>query len=128
MPTIDSTYDAVEVMKPNLDAEAFDELQDLYSSDSFDEKDLKRYIVVNINNDLMVGTMGQYRTTVKVDYYYTCPIKDESTGLIKESPQIPIIGTNTVYDNTGSESEKQLRNVYLYCIGTNNWNLGGFFY
>ena len=101
-------------MRPNLDTTAFDELKRIYSSDTFDKDDLKRYIVINIDNDLMIGTMGQYRTIVKVDYYYTCPIKDSVTGIITESPQIPIIGTNTVYDNTGTEDEKQLRNIYFY--------------
>ena len=120
VPTIDSTYDAVEVMKPNLDSEALNQLRLLYPNDTdpIEMDDLTRYIVVNIENDLMIGTSGQYRTSVKVDYYYSCLIKNEDpvSGAVSYTPsgQIPIIGTNTVFDNEGAEAEKKLRNIYIY--------------
>ena len=114
VPTIDSTYDAVEVMRPNLDKEALEQLKLLYPKDTIEMEDLTRYIVVNIENDLMVGTSGQYRTSVKVDYYYSCIVKAEDGVTDEPSAQIPIIGTNTVFDNDGYEAEKKLRNIYFY--------------
>lgn len=109
VPTIDSTYDAVEVMKDDLDSETFYQKDMDYPSENLEQEDLYRIINITINNDLMAGPTTQYRTSVKVDYLYYIR-KDDNTF----TTPIPGIGTNTVFDNDGNESEKQLRNIYLY--------------
>ena len=109
VPTIDSTYDAVEVMKDDLDSETFIQKQMDYPGESVEKEDLYRTIEITIDNDLMAGITPHYRTTVKVDYWYYIK-KDDNSFTVP----IPGIGTNTVFDNDGNEAEKQLRNLYLY--------------
>ncbi len=109
VPTIDSTYDAVEVMKGSLDDDGLTLMQMTNPSESVSENNLYRIIEVTIDNALMVGTSGQYRTSVKVDYYYYIKKADNTT-----TQPLPVTGTNTVFDNDGNEDEKQLRNIYLY--------------
>ena len=109
VPTIDSTYDAVEIMRRNLDTEAIQELQIANQGADVSLDNLHRIITVDIENALMAMGEGQYRTKVKVsyEYYFTKP---DSTN----SDLLPPIPTNTVFDNEGDEDIKQLRNIYLY--------------
>lgn len=109
VPTIDSTYDAVEVMRRELDQEAIDELSVANSGATINLGNLHRVITVDIDNALMAGPGGGYRTKVRVsyDYYFT---KLDSTN----SDTLAPIPTNTVFDNEGDEDIKQLRNIYLY--------------
>lgn len=109
VPNIDSNYDAVEVMKTTLDEEAKAFLQMQNPSETVTDNNLYRIIQLTIDNALAPGSTTNYRTTIKVDYYYYIR---KSNGAL--TTPIQIIGTNTVYDNTGSELEKQLRNIYLY--------------
>ena len=109
VPTIDSAYDAVEVMKDTLDQDGLSLMEMSFPSETVSESNLYRVIEVTIDNDLMVGTTGQYRTSVKVDYYYYIKKADNTVTL-----PISVIGTNTIFDNDGNETEKQLRNIYLY--------------
>lgn len=109
VPTIDSTYDAVEVMKGNLDEESIGQLEIANPGITINENNLYRNIIITIENAQMAGSPGQYRTTVKVDYYYYIRKPDGTLSSL-----IQTIGTNTVFDNIGNESEKQLRNIYLY--------------
>ncbi len=109
VPTIDSTYDAVEVMSDTLDETNINKLEMNHPGLDVEEDTLYRSIVVTINNELMIGTSGQYRTTVKVDYYYCAEMAGGTT-----TPWIQTNSTNTVFDNVGNETEKQLRNIYLY--------------
>ena len=109
VPNIDSDYDAVEVMKSTLDEEAKDFLQMQNPGETVTDSNLYRIIQLTIDNELAPGSTTNYRTTIKVDYYYYIR---KSNGAL--TTPIQIIGTNTVFDNIGSESEKQLRDIYLY--------------
>ena len=110
VPTIDYTYDAVEVMKGSLDSETLARFEAEYPGEVIEESDLRREIVVTIDNALMAGPTTQYRTSVKVEYLYWF-IKDDGTPSF---PKVEGILPNVVFDNDGNESEKQLRNIYLY--------------
>lgn len=109
VPNIDSTYDAVEVMKTTLDEEAKVFLQMQYPGETITDNNLYRIIQMTIDNALAPGSTTDYRTTIKVDYFYYIR---KANGTLT-SP-IQIIGTNTVFDNVGTETTKQLRNIYLY--------------
>ena len=109
VPTIDSDYDAVEVMSDSADSQGKVELQDDNPGVVITDNDLCRLIEVTINNDLMAGPTTKYRTIVKVDYYYYYV---DAHG--NASDKVQYGGTNTVFDNTGTENENQLRNIYLY--------------
>lgn len=109
VPNIDSDYDAVEVMKTTLDEEAKAFLQMQYPGETVTDNNLYRIIQVNIDNELLSGSTTLYRTVIKVDYYYYIRKADNTL-----TTPIQVIGTNTVFDNVGSESTKQLRNIYLY--------------
>lgn len=113
VPTIDSTYDAVEVMKQNLDLDGLAQMQINNASETvvntLTDSNLYRIIEIEIDNALMPGPAGKYRTSVKVNYYYY--IKKADNHFTTPFPQG---GTNTVFDNAGNEDAKQLRSVYLY--------------
>ena len=108
VPTIDSTYDAVEVMSGTLNQANINKLQMDNPGLTINESNLYRKIVITIENAQLIGTT-QYRTKVKVDYYYRA--KKPSGGY---TAWVQETGTNVVFDNYGSETEKQLRNIYLY--------------
>ena len=110
VPTIDSTYDAVEVMKDDLDLTSLDQMKLNNPGEAkADGSNLCRTIEVTIENALMVGPSEEYRTTIKVDYYYYIQRNDGTFSI-----PIQTIGTNTVFENAGMEAEKQLRSIYLY--------------
>ncbi len=108
VPTIDSSYDAVEVMSQTLDQANIEKLKLNNPGLTVDESNLYREIVITIENALMVGPSGKYRTKVKVDYFYRAKTASGFT------PWIQTNSTNTVFENVGNEDEKQLRNIYLY--------------
>lgn len=109
VPTIDSDYDAVEVMSKTADSTGKTDLIDDNPGVTITDDDLCRLIEITIDNDLMAGPAVKYRTTVKVDYYYYFV---DAYG--NPSDKVQYGGTNTVFDNTGNENERQLRNIYLY--------------
>lgn len=109
VPTIDSTYDAVEVMDKNADSKGKTELEMANPGVTINDNDLCRLIEITIDNDLMAGPTTKYRTSVKVDYYY---YTKDAYG--NESDKVPLGTTNTVFDNVGNENDKQLRDIYLY--------------
>ena len=109
VPTIDSDFDAVEVMSKFADSTGKTDLQSRNGGLTITDNDLCRHIIVTIDNALMAGPTTKYRTTVKVDYFYY--IRDIYGNTLDT---VQFSGTNTVFDNTGNEDNKQLRNIYLY--------------
>ncbi len=110
VPTIDSAYDAVEVMKENLDSEAIHELESRaeYAGETIELGNLHRIITIDISDALMAGPSGLHRTKIDVtyDYYF-----EKQNG----TPSDPYEANKTVaFDNEGNEDVKQLRNIYLY--------------
>lgn len=108
VPTIDSAYDAVEIMPMTKDNAGIDHLKMENPGVAIDKSNLQREIVVTIENALMAGPTVQYRTVVKVEYYYRA--KKAGGGYTNWVSE----GTNTVFENVGNEAERQLRNIYLY--------------
>lgn len=100
VPTIDSTYDAVEVMG-NYDEQALTEFQ--LNCGAVDEKKIHRTITIKVENDPTVSAVDQ--TTVTVYYHY----EYEYNGTLYEADY-----DNIAFDNTNNETVQQLRNVYLY--------------
>ncbi len=101
VPTIDSTYDAVEVMGSNYDSSAILELASIGVTG--DPNDLHRRITISITDALMMG--GIYRTRIDVTYTYFYGSNPSDKYILKVA---------SPFDNEGLETEKQLRSVYLY--------------
>lgn len=99
VPTIDSTYDAVEVMG-QYDNEALNAFQLHFSTASIDETKIHRTITIKINN--AAAPLGADKTKVTVLYDY------EYNGW-----SMPTI-TSIPFDNEGNELIQPLRNIYLY--------------
>lgn len=100
VPTIDSTYDAVEVMG-NYDEQALTEFQ--LNCGAVDENKIHRTITVKVENAPTLLMVDQ--TTVQVFYHYE--YVDNGTTYTADFD-------NIAFDNTGNETIQQLRNVYLY--------------
>lgn len=108
VPTIDSTYDAVEVMEMHLDSETIADLSSMNPGETISQSNLHRIITIDISDALMAGTSGNHRTKIEVtyDYYY-----EKIDGTLSD----PYEGNKiTAFDNEGSEDIKQLRSIYLY--------------
>lgn len=105
VPTIDSTYDAVEVMGNNYDDKAIEQLQ-LLEGEAVDESKLHRTIEIEIDDAVMPG--GSHRTRVDVRYLYYF---DKSAGGISATFKAQ---ENTPFYNEGNEETKPLRSIYLY--------------
>lgn len=100
VPTIDSTYDAVEVMG-NYDEQALTEFQ--LNCGAVNENKIHRTITVKVENAQTLLAVDQ--TIVKVYYHY----EYEHNGTLYEADFDTI-----AFDNTDNETIQQLRNVYLY--------------
>lgn len=116
VPTIDSTYDAVEVMGSDYDDKAIVRLEQL-SGKTVDKEHLRRTIKITVSDALM-GT-GSYRTKIDVEYIYACDLNGDGIGddldgdgLTKDDEFVMKVASP--FDNTGAEDEQQLRNLYLY--------------
>lgn len=105
VPTIDSTYDAVEVMGKTYDEKARTQLA-ILEGEIVDESELHRTIEVVIDDALVPG--GAHRTRVDVNYYYSF---DKDDGTISASMKVE---ENTPFYNEGNESTRPLRSIYLY--------------
>lgn len=108
VPTIDSAYDAVEVMKQTLDNDAITELQRANPSETVTKSNLHRKITIDIQDALMAGPEGLHRTKITVYYEYYF-IKANGTKSKTET-----LTESYVFNNEGYEDVKQLRNIYLY--------------
>lgn len=116
VPTIDSTYDAVEVMGKDYDEKAVTRLEQL-SGVSLDTTKLRRTIKITIS-DALTG-IGKYRTKVDVEYIYSCDldgngVADDLDGDGLSSDDEFVMKVASPFDNEGNEDIKQLRNLYLY--------------
>lgn len=100
VPTIDTTYDAVEVMG-NYDDQALSEFQ--LECGAVDENKIHRTITVEVKNAPMISAVDQ--TTVTVYYHY----EYVHNGTTYEADYDSI-----AFDNTNNETIQQLRNIYLY--------------
>ena len=108
VPNMNSDFDAVEVMSNTLDSTAMTMMEDYNPGETVTDNNLYRIIQVTIDSALTPsGT--DYRTIVKVDYYYYIRKADGSL-----TTPMQVITTNTAFDNIGEEKSKKLRNVYLY--------------
>ena len=106
VPTIDSTYDAVEVMGDTYDAAAIAELSVKYPGETITPANLQRKIILKVDNDLTID--NKYRTKVTVSYEYKFRKADTTMSDVYEYKiSIP-------FNNEGDENDKSLRNVYLY--------------
>ena len=105
VPTIDSTYDAVEVMGNNYDDKAMNQLQ-LLEGEAVAKSDLHRTIEIEIDDAIMPG--GSHRTRVDVRYLYSF---DKDDGTISATFRAQ---ENTPFYNEGNEETKPLRSIYLY--------------
>ena len=105
VPTIDSTYDAVEVMGNNYNDRAKTQLS-MLEGESVNDSKLHRTIEVEIDDALISG--GSHRTRVDVRYNYSF---EKNDGTI--SPTL-CIQENTPFYNEGNETSKSLRSIYLY--------------
>lgn len=116
VPTIDSTYDAVEVMGKDYDGNAKVKLEQLSGRTIMDSQ-LRRTIKLSISDALMGS--GSYRTKVEIEYIYSCDLNGDGIGddldgdgLTKDDEYV--LKVDNPFDNTGFEDVKQLRNLYLY--------------
>lgn len=102
VPTIDSTYDAVEVMGDH-NAEVVQALQNAGISNIEDSK-IKLRITVNIAHNALINASGVYRSkvTTKYEYFYN----NGATPVLTISSE--------TFDNEDNEAIQPLRNVYLY--------------
>ena len=100
VPTIDSTYDAVEVMG-NYDQQALTEFQ--LDCGAVNANKIHRTITVKVENAPTILAVD--RTIVKVLYHYEYTYN----GVLYEADYDTI-----AFDNTDNETIQQLRNVYLY--------------
>lgn len=105
IPTIDSTYDAVEVMAYNADELALNELAVLEPSETVERSKLHRIITITVDDALMPGNIHRTKVDVDYDYYF-----DKADGTMS---RIYPHESHT-WDNTGYETSKQLRNIYFY--------------
>lgn len=100
VPTINSTYDAVEVMG-DYDQQALTEFQ--LECGAVNENQIHRTITIKVENDPVLGAVD--RTTVKVYYHYEYVYG----GVTK------VVDYDSIaFDNTNNEDIQKLRNVYLY--------------
>lgn len=106
VPTIDSTYDAVEVMGDTYDSSAIAELGVKYPGETITPADLERKITLTLDHNLMPS--GYYRTIVTVVYEY----RFRKSDLTMSDPYE--LKVSIPFNNTGDEDTKSLRNVYLY--------------
>lgn len=105
VPTIDSSYDAVEVMGSNYDDMAMHQLT-LAEGEDATEDELHRVIEVVIDDAVMPG--GSHRTRVDVNYLYSF---DKNDGSISGSFKVK---ESTPFYNEGNEETRPLRSIYLY--------------
>ncbi len=112
VPTIDSSYDAVEVMGPNYDEKAVDELLILGEIGSINT--LNKEIIIDVTDQLMHGMGGKTRTKVDVKYvYYFDSAARDANGKVLESSKYEL-KVDSPFSNEGNEDAKQLRSIYLY--------------
>lgn len=104
IPTIDSTYDAVEVMG-NYDENALTELSYL-TGENIEEEDLQRTILIDVTDTLLIS--GFYKTVVTVTYQYKAKLPDGSWS------DVYTYESACPFDNSENAADKQLRNIYLY--------------
>lgn len=107
VPTIDSTYDAVEVMGKYYDSTSMSDLE-VQEGETVEPEELHRIIEITVDDALVAGTLGgTHRTTVDVKYIYYF---DKEDGTVSEEHWF----RESTWDNAGNEDNKKLRNVYLY--------------
>lgn len=100
LAAVNSDYDAVIGSGVDYDAKALLELQQKSGIDTLTSEALARELTVTITNEDIVGVSAP-RQTVTAVYSYAYG-------------SYSVTMTDTVYDNTGEEAVRQLRDLYLY--------------